>query len=46
MIVAAFIGWLKVAVTGELTATPVAPESGVTLVTVGAGADAVVNDHV
>jgi hypothetical protein len=36
LIVAAFIAWLKVAVTVVLTATPAAPPAGVTEATVGA----------
>ncbi len=36
LIVAAFIAWLKVAVTIEVTVTPVAPLAGVVAITVGA----------
>jgi hypothetical protein len=47
VIVDEVIAWLKVAVTVELTATPVAALSGVTAVTVGGtGAAPVVKVHV
>jgi hypothetical protein len=44
--VEAVIAWLKVAVTGADTATPLLAFTGVTAVIVGGGAIAVVNDHV
>jgi hypothetical protein len=46
VIVDAFIAAPKVAVTFDAIATPVLPAVGVTLVTVGAGAAAVVKVHV
>jgi hypothetical protein len=46
VIVPEFIAWLKVADTVVLIATPVLALVGVTAVTVGGGAVAVVNDQV
>jgi hypothetical protein len=45
VIVVEFIASLKVAVTGEVIATPVEPDAGVTAVTVGGVAATVVNVH-